>query len=146
MPGKKLTMCSFFGGSAMGNNEIRLSGKTVLIVDDSQDIRDAFTHILDYEGYIVATASNGQEAWDCLEKQRPDLILLDLMMPVLNGWDFASKLRERSEFSDIPVVILSASVSNTPDINKIGVNGFIKKPVDLENLLSTVNHFCYQRV
>jgi len=115
--------------------------KNVLIVDDDNDIREAISQILEYEGYEVTTAANGQEGLDCIKSKRPSLILLDLMMPVMNGWQFKSELDSDPGLSEIPVVVLSADGSVQQRQNELGRAGYLKKPIQLETLLDTVRHY-----
>jgi CheY-like chemotaxis protein len=112
--------------------------KMVLVVEDDADIRSGVRDLLEDEGYQVRTAANGREALDSLaQASRPCLILLDLMMPVMDGHQFLGKLRLQSEWADIPVVVVSAVVTAFPE-----VAGFIKKPFDPEVLLSSVKKYC----
>jgi two-component system chemotaxis response regulator CheY len=117
--------------------------KNVMIVDDDNDIRDAISQILEYEGYNVLQASNGQEGIERLRQQdRPSLILLDLMMPVMNGWQFQSELQNQPDLSKIPVIILSADGNIQQKSEGIGVAGYLKKPIQLDTLLDTVKRYC----
>src|SRR5437879_6509382 len=84
-------------------------GKTILVVEDDTATRDALSLILEAEGFGVMGAANGQEALDQLRgSRRPDLILLDLMMPVMDGWQFRRAQAQDPALSAIPVVVLSA--------------------------------------
>jgi CheY-like chemotaxis protein len=117
--------------------------KTILIIEDDADIRDALMQILEFEGYQVAAANNGQEALEFLHhSEKPDLILLDLMMPIMDGWQFRAEQRRDPELSAIPVVIVSADGRVYQKATAIGAAGYLKKPVELEILLSTVERFC----
>src|ERR1700679_2088809 len=84
--------------------------KTILIVEDDQGIRETLVEILDSEGYIVLSASNGLEALQVLRSTavKPDLILLDLMMPVMDGLSFKAQSSQDPSLAKIPVVIMSA--------------------------------------
>ena len=84
-----------------------LAGKRVLVVDDDPDIRELLFTALEDEGFEVVPAGNGEEALAIIKTFRPDVIVLDLMMPVMDGWQFAAELRNRDE--DIPIVLLSAA-------------------------------------
>jgi CheY-like chemotaxis protein len=118
--------------------------KQVMIVDDDNDIRDAISQILEYEGYEVLQASNGQEGIDRLrDQQKPGLILLDLMMPVMNGWQFRTELQSNPILKEIPVVILSADGNIQQKSENIGVAGYLKKPIQLDTLLDTVKRYCH---
>src|SRR2546429_8406175 len=82
-----------------------VAGKRVLVVDDDPDIRELLFTALEDEGFEVVPAGNGQEALAIIETFRPDVIVLDLMMPVMDGWQFAAELPARDE--DIPTILLS---------------------------------------
>src|SRR4051794_10046482 len=84
------------------------ASKLVLVVDDDKDIREAIQSALVGEGYRVACAANGELALACLKVEKPDLVLLDLMMPVIDGWQFRSRQLEVPEWEKIPIVIISA--------------------------------------
>lgn len=107
---------------------------TVLVVDDETDIRQAVAEILADEGYEVCSASDGAEALVALRKFHPSLVLLDLMMPRMNGWEFRAAQKRDAELAGIPVVVLSAV--GRP--GTIDADGFIQKPFDLEELLGAV--------
>jgi two-component system, OmpR family, response regulator CpxR len=111
----------------------------VLVVEDDDDVRDGLRDILEEEGYRVWTAANGQEALDRLSALSPQLILLDLMMPVMNGVEFLSILRQHKTLSATPVVVVSAW---SKEARSIAVQGFLAKPVALDALLSVVQRFC----
>jgi len=112
--------------------------RDVLIVDDDPDIRDAVGECLRYEGYDVHSAADGRDALDRLEYGlRPDVILLDLMMPVLNGFDVLEALKSRPEWKSIPVVIVSANRGyEAEDLS--GAVSILRKPVNVERLLAAV--------
>jgi CheY-like chemotaxis protein len=110
----------------------------VLVVDDDPDILEAICDVLENEGYRVARARHGEEALERVSERRPDLILLDLMMPVMDGLTFAHKLRDRRVEPEIPVVVVSAD-GNPQKAASIGARGFLAKPFDIEALLSHVS-------
>ena len=86
-----------------------LSCRSILVVDDDPDVRDAIASVLGDEGYQVTSAGNGREALEQLRKRtRPSLILLDMVMPDMDGWNFRMELKKQPELAAIPVVILSA--------------------------------------
>jgi CheY-like chemotaxis protein len=111
----------------------------VLIVDDDPDIRDAVGECLRYEGYDVHSATDGRDALDRLEfGLKPDVILLDLMMPVLNGFDVLEALRNRPEWKSIPVVVISANRGyEAADLE--GAVSILRKPVSVDRLLAAVD-------
>jgi CheY-like chemotaxis protein len=111
----------------------------VLVVEDEPDIRDTLRDILEMEGYRVRCASNGREALAALaEMPRPELILLDLMMPVMSGYEFLKELRANDALATIPVTVVSA-VGDQPVGHGENV---LRKPVDLDTLLHTVGARC----
>src|SRR5207245_3461784 len=90
-----------------GNLPRTVAGKRVLVVDDDPDIRELLFTALEDEGFEVVPAANGQEALAIIRTFHPDVIILDLMMPVMDGWQFVKEMRARDE--DIPLVLLSAA-------------------------------------
>jgi CheY-like chemotaxis protein len=108
--------------------------KTVLIVEDDDVIRGAIQLVLEWEGYRVDCARNGQEALNMLRTDRPSLVLLDLMLPVLDGWAFCEAQKADPDLANIPVVVVSALDSrNSPE-----AAGFVQKPFQVEELLEIV--------
>jgi CheY-like chemotaxis protein len=113
----------------------------VLVVDDQEEIRDTLQTALDDEGFIVETAANGQEALDILERWQPCVILLDLMMPVMDGWKFREE--QRRVGSSVPVVLLSAAGRLDEQQRALGAAAVIAKPFDLDRVISTIEQVCY---
>jgi two-component system, chemotaxis family, chemotaxis protein CheY len=113
----------------------------VLVVDDDPDILDAICDILESEGYRVSRARHGQEALQRVDDERPAIILLDLMMPVMDGVTFAQRLRDRAVEGTldgtIPIVVISAE-GNPQKVAAVGAAGYLAKPFDIETLLSQV--------
>jgi CheY-like chemotaxis protein len=109
----------------------------VLVVDDDPDILEAICDILEAEGYDVARARHGEEALLRVEVRRPAVILLDLMMPVMDGVAFAQALRLRPALRDIPIVVISAD-GNPQRAASVGATGYLAKPFDIEALLAQV--------
>lgn len=116
----------------------------ILIVDDDPGIRNMLTELLEDEGYTVTSATNGQEAITFLQSNihPPCVILLDLMMPVMNGWQFRSIQQQDPNLASIPIVVLSAVDNIQKEAAKIGANALIAKPVNIDNLLETVESYC----
>lgn len=108
----------------------------VLIVDDDPMIRETIRDILELEGYDVRTAANGQEGLDQLERDCPDLVLLDMRMPVLDGWGFAREVRARG--LDVPILVMTAAQNAQRWAAEIGADGYVAKPFDLFELLDAV--------
>lgn len=115
---------------------------TILIVEDDGDIREALAQILEDEGYAVASAPNGLVGLEKLREMHPSLVLLDLMMPVMNGWQFRQRQREDASVANIPVVIISADGSARREAGVMGAEGFMQKPIELDDLLAMVAIHC----
>jgi CheY-like chemotaxis protein len=108
------------------------------VVDDDVDLLEALSEILESEGFGIRRARNGLQALELLEPLRPDLILLDLMMPVMDGWEFAERIRGRPDWAQIPVIVLSADRNIGDNARKLGAAAYLAKPFELSKLLSLV--------
>lgn len=108
------------------------------MVDDDPDILEALSEILEGEGFTIRQARNGLEALESLASDAPNLILLDLMMPVMDGWEFAAHLHRRSDWSSIPVIVLSADRNVGVKARDLGALGYLAKPFELNELLALV--------
>jgi CheY-like chemotaxis protein len=113
--------------------------QSVLVVEDDLDIRSALHGFLSDEGYRVFTAENGKAGLQVMEKEKPGLVLLDLMMPVMNGWEFLEEKSHNPTTAKTPVLVISA-VPGNPSIP--GALGFLKKPIDLDRLIDFVELYC----
>src|SRR5258708_28134456 len=113
------------------------SGRLVLVVDDEPDILETLALCLSTEGYQVLTASNGQEALELLEENKPHALLLDLMMPVMDGWQFVAELDARG-WRRSPLLILSADRAVQGHALKLRADAYLAKPFDLDELLGKV--------
>jgi signal transduction histidine kinase/DNA-binding response OmpR family regulator len=109
----------------------------ILVVDDDKDIRNVITEILDQSGYEVFTAGSGQQGLDLASQIVPDLIILDLMMPGMDGWTVLTKLQHKPALADIPVIILSAA-SGLEMAMSLGAAAVIFKPVDANHLTAEI--------
>lgn len=112
--------------------------RKLLVVDDDDGIRESIRDLLEDEGYRVETATNGREALAAVSRHRPCVMLLDLMMPVMNGWQVLDALRSDQALSGIPVVVVSAAADGLPS----GVARTLRKPLRLEALLDAVKAHC----
>jgi len=113
----------------------------LLVVDDIPDILRLLDATLKFKGYRVVTARNGQEALDAIQQERPALVIADILMPKIDGFNLVHRLRLNPETRDIPVVFLSATYVTPEDKDfaiAIGVTRFIEKPVDLEEFLPMI--------
>ncbi len=107
----------------------------VLVVDDDQHIREALVEVLELEGFKPLVAENGQRGLELLRAEKPDVVLLDLMMPVMNGWEFRQIQVGDPLVADIPVVVMTAHIGGADGIDGVS---FIKKPMEIEDLVDTI--------
>jgi CheY-like chemotaxis protein len=114
---------------------------SVLVVEDEADIRNMLAQILEWEGYEVTTAANGCDALEKLQKKAPSLILLDLTMPIMNGWQFRAVQSRDPGLASIPVVVLSGGAEVGSAEDGVGGAEYLRKPVDLAILLETVERY-----
>lgn len=110
---------------------------SVLVVDDDADILGIVREVLLLEGFRVQTASNGAEALARVGTEQPDLVLLDMRMPVMDGWQFASHLRSRYDHL-VPVLVMTAAKDARARAREIEAEGFIAKPFDIDDLVDKV--------
>ena len=111
------------------------NARTVLVVDDDGEIRDTLTSLLQHEGYTVLGAENGVQALEKLRRLHPDVMLLDLMMPVMSGWEVLEELEERGELDTTQIVVVSARGAPF-------ARACLRKPVDLDELRHVVDRCC----
>ncbi len=110
--------------------------RPILVVDDDDTILSTVCDILQFEGYLTECASNGAEGLQVLETVRPRLVLLDMRMPVLDGWQFAQILRERG--IRVPIVVMTAAQDAKEWAREIEASGYLPKPFDYVDLLAAV--------
>jgi two-component system, cell cycle response regulator DivK len=112
----------------------------ILVVDDSTTNVVLLEAILDEKGYQIETALNAKEAYAIIERDSPDLILLDLLMPKISGFDFLEEIRKNDKTKNTPVIVVSALTDeeNVEKIMKMGAIDFVKKPIDLQYLVDKV--------
>jgi CheY-like chemotaxis protein len=116
----------------------------ILVVEDDQDIRSTLVELLQDEGYAVEAVRDGQSALEAVGTLHPSAILLDLMMPVMDGWAFLSACRGDARCRDIPIVVISAAYNLHRHVKQLtdqGVRAIISKPFDLQTLLTTVQRY-----
>jgi two-component system, chemotaxis family, chemotaxis protein CheY len=114
--------------------------RRILVVEDDESVRGVLALTLDVAGYEVKAVPDGADALDLLINWQPDLILLDLRMPVMDGWTFRREQLASNDLSEIPVVLLSGANEADSEAEKMAVDGVIPKPFDLSELLATVDH------
>ena len=108
----------------------------VLVVDDEPDIRATVSAMLEIEGYDVDEAANGADALHAVERRPPDLILLDMRMPIMDGWGFARALRERGHGT--PIVVMTAARDAARWAAEIAATSFVAKPFGFDDLITAV--------
>src|SRR5437773_175915 len=110
----------------------------VLVVDDEADIRELVRELLGRAGYDVVEAPNGSEALRAFYSQQPDLVILDVQMPVLDGWETLTRIRE---VSDVPVLMLTARAEELDKVRglRVGADDYITKPFGRQELLARVS-------
>lgn len=111
---------------------------TILIVDDEPVARTLAQKKVTEQGYKVLTAANGEEALVSLQQTRPDLILLDVEMPKMNGYTFVGELAKKDLNPRIPVIVLTAHEEMGPIFKRHGVRGYLIKPLNIELLIAKV--------
>ena len=116
-------------------------GKKILIADDEPNIVTALEFLLQRNGYEVHVARNGEEALRLVEDCNPDLVLLDVMMPVRSGYEVCARMRERADWRHIKIIMLSAK-GRDAEVNKglsIGADHYITKPFSTQELVAKIN-------
>lgn len=128
---------------------IRFVDSTVLIVDDIEPNRKMLTGVLEPTGINILEAENGKEALDIVENYLPDIILMDMKMPVMSGYDATRILKESDRFKHIPVIAVTASALKSEEHNilSVGCNGYLRKPVSKEQILTKMmGYLSYQKI
>ncbi len=115
--------------------------RDVLVVEDEAYLCDLMADVLEAEGHTARTASNGQEALDRVSERKPQLILLDLMMPIMDGWEFIRALRSNPEWQDIPVVVVTAVYDIKRTQQETGAVAVVTKPFDIDQIADMVNRY-----
>lgn len=118
-----------------------MSKKTILVVDDEQDLLDLIEYNLKKEGYNVVKAENGLEGIKAAREHRPNLVLLDIMMPKMDGIEACEQLRADPDLKHIPIIFLTARSDERTEIEGLdkGADDFITKPISTTKLLSRIN-------
>ncbi|HWH55299.1 MAG TPA: response regulator [Gaiellaceae bacterium] len=133
---KRGDLDSFLNRSGPGSGSDR-QGPLVLIVDDDERVREYVRVNLEMNGYAVREAGSGEEGLAVLEEVSPDLVLLDVMMPEVDGWEMLRRLQERHGVGAIPVVMFSGKVDEgaAEEATARGAQGFLGKPFDPQQLV-----------
>jgi CheY-like chemotaxis protein len=111
---------------------------SILVIEDDPDMRGLLVLMLEDRGHHVVAASDGREGLDVLRHERPDLILLDMKMPVMDGWEFARRYRE-AEPDPSPIVVMTAAEDPRQRAEEVGAAGWLGKPVELDLLYDTID-------
>lgn len=109
----------------------------VLVVDDEPAIRELLTAFLEDEGYQVLTAANGQEGLSSLAQYRPSLVISDIMMPLMNGYELCRQMHSHPVYREIPLILMSAALK-PGTLNDCAVAGFMDKPFNIDYTLALV--------
>lgn len=118
-------------------DEVKGARPSILVVDDDPELVNVVVEALSHKRYKVATASNGKVALERVEQERPQLILLDMTMPVMDGWTFARALHERYG-RGIPIVVITAVEDSQLRADELGAEGELGKPFTIEQLYDVV--------
>lgn len=118
--------------------------KKIIVCDDDAGILDVVEMVLEMEGYDVSKVIDSTSLLNIVSSVKPDLIILDLWMPVLSGYDITKMLRSDNRFNNIPILILSASRNEREKALKTGANHFMAKPFDIEEMVKSVNNLIFK--
>ena len=114
-----------------------MSTASILVIEDDQEIRDFLALVLEGEGYAVRTAPNGAVALELIDEQTPELILLDMRMPVMNGWAFVPAYRGQPG-PHAPIIVLTAARDAAQTAREVQADAHLGKPFNLDDLLAVV--------
>ena len=114
---------------------------TILVVDDEPDLVELISYNLEQQGHSVLTASNGAQALQIAKSRNPDLIVLDVMMPELNGVEVAKRLRAQTETASVPIIMLTAKSDESHELDGLGAGAddYITKPFSMQVLIARIN-------
>src|SRR5262245_43269522 len=116
--------------------------RCVLIVEDDENVRGALAAFLEGEGHRVLEAADGAEALERLRAEPVCLVLLDLWMPRMNGWEFRAEQVKDEALAGVPVVVITADHAAAQKVATLGVNGYMTKPIEFPELLGYIDRFC----
>ncbi|MEW5744267.1 MAG: response regulator [Nitrospirota bacterium] len=119
------------------------TAKTILVVDDNRDNRELVAKVLGIRGYRIVEAVDGEEALSKVSSERPDLILMDISLPKVDGYEVTRRLKSREEYRDIPVIALTAHAmrGDCEKALQAGCEGYLPKPVDVRALPDQIRRF-----
>jgi CheY-like chemotaxis protein len=116
--------------------------RRIIVVDDDVDIRESIGEVLSESGYHVALAANGREALDELGRAPACALLLDLMMPVMDGWELMMELRRSPQHAALPVIVVSADVNVREKATTLAADAWLRKPINIVDLLAVLERYC----
>lgn len=119
--------------------------KTILIVDDEKDLVDLMAVMLEVQGFTVIKAFSGEEALAKLREKKPDIVLLDVMMPEMSGYEVCQKIKNEDQYKMIPVIFVTAKaqLEDQKKGREAGADGFITKPYEYSQLLQEIQKFVH---
>lgn len=123
--------------------DVPLARGRVVIAEDEPEIREVIAEALSLEGYSVEAVAHGRAALDVIERMVPDVLLLDMRMPILDGWGLAAELKRRG--IRVPIVVMTAAVTARLWAAEIGADAYLAKPFDLDDLFDVLERFCRPR-
>jgi DNA-binding response OmpR family regulator len=123
----------------MSEHSLTIREPRVLVVEDDQSLRDVITEALQEDGYLVDSAKNGQAGLELARHSPPDLVILDLMMPQMNGEQFCSAVRQIESLASVPIIVVSAARAADDIGLRLGATASLRKPFDLFELTRHVN-------
>ncbi|MEO0968319.1 MAG: response regulator transcription factor [Cyanobacteria bacterium J06639_18] len=120
----------------------------LLLVDDEPGLREAVKDYLEESGFKVQVASNAREGWELMQQNTPELVISDIMMPQVDGYQFLKQLREDPRFTSLPVIFLTAKGMTSDRIQgyQAGVDGYLPKPFDPDELIAIIENLLTRRV
>lgn len=140
-PAEEIEALSDAGGAPVAVGELIEGGPQVLLIDDDPTVHDLVRRFLQKEGIQVVGAQTGAEGLDLARKLRPSMIVLDVMMPTMDGWSVLTKLKGDEELAEIPVVMLTM-VNNREMGFSLGVDDYMLKPIDRSDFVATLRKYC----
>ena len=132
--------------SLCGNQCLRIYDVAILLIEDDEGVRQSLSEVLRDEGYAVQAVQDGVEALRWLERNLPSLILLDLMLPWINGVDFAKEIRQNERLAKTPLVVLSARPDVRERAQEAHADDWLSKPMSFEELLHVVQNLAVTEV
>jgi len=115
-------------------------GEKILIIDDEENLVDLISNILKHEGFVTVSAYNGKDGLEKAKQEKPHIIILDIMMPQMDGFEVLKRLKEYEETKDIPVIMLTAKTEDSAVIEswRKGAEFYIPKPFEIEEVLHVI--------